>query len=179
MLLDTLILMLFHPPLLSVAKAIEAGRLIGIGLSLAVCGLGGCSVEGKRLSVPAPEASDFETKVYPVLQRDCGFPECHGSPKRFFRVFGPGRTRLRPETPLFADPTPEELMQSYDRARSMLANTGDLDLSLLLRKPLDKSAGGARHEGRDNWSRNIYTSTDAPGYQVLINWAATAREDQP
>ena len=61
----------------------------------------------------------------------------------------------------------------------MLANTGDLDLSLLLRKPLDPSAGGARHEGRDNWSRNIYLSTDAPGYQVLIRWAATAREQKP
>jgi len=146
---------------------------------IACLAISACSVEGSKLSVPAPSKTDFAESVYPVLQRDCGFPECHGSPKRFFRVFGPGRTRLSMDTPLFADPTPDELKQSYDRARSMLANTGDIGESLLLRKPLDRSGGGARHEGKDNWSRNVYLTTDAAGYQVLLRWAASVRGATP
>lgn len=148
-------------------------------LAYAMLAASACSVPGSRLSVPAPDRAEFQQSVYPVLQRDCGFPECHGSPKRFFRVFGPGRTRLSPETPLFADPTSDELTQSYDRARSMLANTGDISLSLLVRKPLDERGGGARHEGRDNWSRNVYLTSDAPGYQALLRWAASTLSEAP
>ncbi len=166
-------------PLLNRASAMCPPRLRHFALCIALCGLDSCSVEAEQLTVPAPDASEFATKAYPVLQRDCGFPACHGSPQRFFRVFGPGRTRLRPETDPFADPTPEELMQSYDRARSMLASTGDLGLPLLLRKPLDLSAGGTDHGGRDNWGRNVYQNTDAPGYQVLRRWADTAPESAP
>lgn len=163
------------PPVFS---AEYARRLLTVALC-ASSALAGCSVAGSKLSVPAPDKTAFQLSVYPVLQRDCSFPECHGNPKRFFRVFGPGRTRLSLDTPLFADVTAEELSQSYDRARSMLANTGDIQGSLLLRKPLDESGGGARHEGRDNWSRNVYLNTSEPGYQELLKWAASVSPGAP
>jgi len=150
-----------------------------IWLAWAGLALSGCSIQGSKLSVPAPSKADFSLSVYPVLQRDRSFPACHGSPKRFFRVFGPGRTRLSPDTPLFAEATSEELTQSYDRARSMLANTGDIGESLLLQKPLERSAGGAGHEGKDNWSRNVYLSTSDDGYQVLLRWAVSVRGEAP
>jgi hypothetical protein len=142
-------------------------------------GLLGCSVDAQTLTVPAPDAAEFESTVYPLLLRDCGFPACHGNPARFFRVFGPGRTRLAPEMGLFEPATADELMHSYDRARSMLANTGDVRGSLILRKPLDESAGGGMHEGTDNWGRDVYGTSDAVGYQVLEAWALSTRGSEP
>jgi hypothetical protein len=44
-----------------------------------------------------------------------------------------------------------------------------LDL-LLLRKTIPVAAGGAGHEGDDNWGRSVYLSTDDPNYQILREW---------
>ena len=116
----------------------------------------------------------FEEKVYPVLLRDCGFPECHGNPHRFFRVFGPGRQRYRPgETPLFAPATSEEIKASYYRARSMLANEEGIDHAPLLRKPFK-----AKHQGVDEWGANVYRSETDPGFVVLSSWARSAERAQ-
>lgn len=130
-----------------------------------------CEAAPGSTRVPAPDVTSFELDVYPVLLRDCGFPECHGATHRFFRVFGPGRARLRTETLTFAPATSEELEQSYDRTRSMLAHQTSVIDSWLLRKPLAVSAGGAEHGGEDRWGRNIYESVDAPGYLALLRWA--------
>ncbi len=121
--------------------------------------------------MPTPDAQSFEQNVYPILLRDCGFPgECHGNPQRFFHVFGPGRTRARPEpqTKLNDPATGEELTATYRRARSMLAHEEGTDIEncLLLDKPRD----GA-HEGRDEWGNNVYLSANDPSYQVLLAWA--------
>jgi hypothetical protein len=122
-----------------------------------------------KLRVPAPDAAEFELSVYPVLLRDCGFPACHGDTGRFFRVFGPGRVRYRPETGLFDEPTSEELELAYERARSMLANENGLQNSALLRKPYK---GG--HKGLDEWGNNVYRELTEPGYTALVEWARTA-----
>lgn len=133
--------------------------------------LSACAVDAPPLRVPAPDANQFALDVYPILLRDCGFPGCHGDPQRFFRVFGPGRTRLSPEL-LPGDPaTAEEIQHSYDRARSMLSGEASVAASALLRKPLAKSAGGAGHEGEDPWGNNIYLSAQDPRYQALRAWA--------
>ena len=112
-----------------------------------------CATDVQQLSVPAPDARMFEMTVYPVLLRDCGFPACHGDRQRFFQVFGPGRTRFREGdggTDNFEPATKEELEQTYDRARSMLAFEKSPFEALLLRKPLSVQAGGAGHKGTDN-----------------------------
>lgn len=138
--------------------------------------LGACAPATATLDVPAPDAQQFSSKVYPLLLRDCGFPACHGSTERFFRVFGPGRTRLRFEEQEFPlDPaTPEEVYNSYTRARSMLAHEGNVLESLLLRKPLSKAAGGAGHAGDDNWGGNVYETELDPAYVTLKQWALSA-----
>jgi hypothetical protein len=118
----------------------------------------------------------FELQAYPVLLRDCGFPECHGSKDRFFRVFGPGRTRLDGDAGTFVEATPEELAQSYDRARSMLAHESSVLDSWLLRKPLGIAAGGAHHGGEDKWGRNVYESAEAPGYAAIRSWAISQQK---
>jgi hypothetical protein len=121
--------------------------------------------------VPAPDPALFQSAVYPVLLRDCAFADCHGGEHRFFQVFGPGRTRLDPATKPHDPATAAELQRSYDRARSMLVSGDTPSDSLLLRKPLEITAGGQGHKGVDAFGRNVYKSKQEPDYQVLSQWA--------
>ena len=140
--------------------------LLLLGLACAI----GCG--GATRSTPAtPDLARFEAEAYPVLLRDCAFPACHASRERFFQVFGPGHVRLDEKTDVLTDPaTDDELSYSYDRARSMQFGLVHAKDSMLLRKPLEPSAGGAGHQGKDNLGRNVYLSTSDPGYQVLLRW---------
>jgi hypothetical protein len=150
------------------ASTSKLGFLAGFTLSFTLA-LSACADATTELHVPTPDAVSFEQNVYPVLLRDCGFPDCHGNPSRFFHVYGPGRTRIKPKTelPPYAPATSEELTATYGRARSMLAYEGDdFDSSLLLNKPLH-----AAHEGRDEWGNNVYPNESAPGYQAILTWA--------
>jgi hypothetical protein len=45
--------------------------------------------------------------------------------------------------------------------------------SLLLRKPLDVSAGGIGHEGTDEFGMDVYRSVDDPSFQALVGWVLT------
>jgi hypothetical protein len=130
--------------------------------------LAACADSSAELHLPAPDQAAFELQVYPVLLRDCGFPECHGSQQRFFRVYGPGRVRYPSPTPtpIFAPATAAEISASYHRARSMLANEDGVDHAPLLRKPLY-----AEHGGADDWGENVYRSASDPNYVILANWA--------
>jgi hypothetical protein len=116
------------------------------------------------------DPSVFVAEVYPVLLGDCGFPACHGDPARPLWIVGPGRTRLRPETPPFAPATAEELATTYTRTVSMLAGPDAPSQSWLLRKPLAVRAGGASHAGDDDFGRPIYASKDDPRWQALFFW---------
>ena len=131
------------------------------------------------LNVPQPDAQQFAKTVYPLMLRDCGFPECHGSMERFFRVFGPGRLRLDPNVLPLDPATPQEIELSYGRARSMLANDGSVTDALLLRKPLAKDAGGAGHEGDDNWGGNVYENQQDPAYATIKAWALATMAATP
>jgi hypothetical protein len=111
----------------------------------------------------------FDAAVWPLLVRDCGFSECHGSAERFFRVVGPGHERLDPTLRLSAPVTEAELQFSYDRARSMV-NAAQPSESLLLRKPLDVAAGGVGHEGTDEFGMDVYHGVDDPRFQALVSW---------
>ena len=140
-----------------------------------------CSYQEEPLLVPEPDPDMFAERVYPLLLRDCGFPACHGNTERFFRVYGPGRTRLRTEGLDLLEldpPTDDEIAESYGRARSMLKGVHGVEDSLLLRKPLARSAGGAGHEGADSWGRNVYLEPDDPAYETLYQWALSANAEK-
>lgn len=132
-------------------------------LSLAVL-VAACDVD---VQTPAPDYDAFVRDVHPILLRDCGMLECHGTPKRPFRLYGAGRLRVDPDTDRFDPTTDEELWFSYQRTRSMLTHDGDVRDSTLLRKPLP----GAGHQGVDDYGGPIYRSTDDPDYRTLIDWA--------
>jgi hypothetical protein len=130
-----------------------------------------CALEPLPADPPEPSRAAFDTAVYPVLVRDCGFPACHGDSNRFFRVFSPGRTRLDEATGLSVQATTAELDATYARARSMLSSAPSPERSLLLRKPLEVDQGGAPHMGIDMHGRDVYANTEAQGYVALLEWA--------
>lgn len=138
---------------------------------LAVALSSGCADPERIAQPPEVDRAEFEADVYPILLRDCGFPACHGDTDRFFRVHGPGRTRLDASTLPYDPATTDEVDATFDRARSMLAAVPDPLQSLLLRKPLETSAGGSSHVGLDALGRNVYASQDDPSWQTIAAWA--------
>ncbi len=139
-------------------------------LILCLVATSGCLDPDDPLPVVERDREAFRCDVYPVLLRDCGFPACHGTEDRFFQVFGPGRTRLD-GVGIFGDATDREIDVSLERTRSMLDTAPPFEQSLLLRKPLDPTNGGAGHFGVDPLGRDVYASEEDPGYQALARWA--------
>lgn len=139
---------------------------------------GACGAEEPPPGLASPSGDRFTEEVYPVLLRDCGMSQCHGSEARFFRVAGPGRARLSTDTDALAPATALEVLWSYDRTVSMLMAAPRTRESLLLRKPLEPSAGGAFHEGNDAYGRNVYADTSAPGYRTIASWALGETNDE-
>lgn len=118
-----------------------------------------------------PDGVQFTHEVYPMLLRDCAFPACHGAPERFLRVLGPGRVRITADVSPHDAPLLEEVVLSYERARSLLGTASVPEDSLLLKKPLDLAAGGQTHLGVDTFGRNVFPSKAAAGYALLHAWA--------
>lgn len=141
------------------------GALLVFGTPLGA----GCASTDSPVPISLRSRATFQNDVWPVLVRDCGFPTCHGAPERFLRVLGPGHTRLDPMLDLDAPATAAEIELSYARALSMI-DVEDPQNSELLLKPLETAAGGSRHEGTDEFGRDVYGSTDDPGFQVLRAW---------
>lgn len=146
-------------------------------LALFAVTVSGCAFEAPPASPPSPRYDTFESEVYPILMRDCGFPDCHGNEGRFFRVYGPGRHRLTERTnpddlqDFDAPATEAEVRESFERARSMLASAGRPEDSVLLRKPLEIDRGGAPHLGIDEHGQDVFPSPDDPRYQAILTWA--------
>ena len=137
--------------------------------------LAGCAdLESVPDTASIPDGRRFVNEAYPVLLRDCAFSSCHGSPDRFLRIVGPGRPRLDPDSTEVTDPMQrDEVLFSYERARSMLATGASPAESLLLMKPLELSAGGQGHRGADDFGSNVYRSENDEALQVLKRWATS------
>jgi len=142
-----------------------------LNLLALLAAIAGCADPERLAQPPELDRARFEAEVYPILLRDCGFPVCHGDTDRFFRVHGPGRTRLDPATLPYDAATDDEIEATFDRARSMLTAVPDPLQSLLLRKPLEASAGGGSHVGLDALGRNVYGSREDPSWQAIALWA--------
>lgn len=142
--------------------------------------IGACGQDTPEIAGLSPDQQAFSADVYPIILRDCGFPQCHGSTQRFYQVFGPGRVRIgAPPAPyemgdVLYPVQPIELQVTYERTVSMLTRTSSQEDYLLLRKPLEVGAGGAGHKGTDRLGRNVYQSRQDPAWQTLHAWAASA-----
>jgi hypothetical protein len=147
--------------------------LVVLAFACAELALGSCASPTPELALVTPDRGGFETQVYPVLLRDCGFHACHGSTERFFQVFGPGRGRLNLAAQPLDAVDAAEVELSYTRARSMIDPENPARSPLLV-KPLATAAGGVGHQGADSLGRNVYVSTMEPGYAVLVAWVMSA-----
>jgi hypothetical protein len=134
-----------------------------------------CNKASEGWQLPQRSFPQFQSEVFPVLLRDCAFSTCHGSPQRFFRVWGPGRARLNPMSREFDRLTADEAASNLQLALSMI-DTRNPSRSLLLRKPLAVEAGGSAHRGADKFGRNVYRTVNDAGYLAISRWifAATA-----
>lgn len=159
-------------------KGRTGGAAAAVAVRAAAAALAACAAPEGALAIPDADPAGFRDRVYPILLADCGFPACHGDPRRFFSVFGPGRTRLDPATAIYDPATPDELAHSFTRARSMLISPEGVRRSPLLRKPLAVEAGGAGHAGADPWGANVFGSKTDPRFVALFFWA-TAGEAAP
>jgi len=128
----------------------------------------GCEDSKAGWSVPDREFQGF-SDAYPVLMRDCGFHTCHGSEDRQFRIYGPGRARLDDDTRAYDAVTGDEISLSFGLALSMI-DPEHPERSPLLRKPLALEAGGAPHDGVDEFGRNIYRTVNDEGYLTIARW---------
>lgn len=128
----------------------------------------GCTQPVGDVALVEPDQGVFRDKVYPILLRDCAFAGCHGTHDRFFAVFGPGRARLDPTTPIYSPVTELELALTYTRTVSMI--DPDREKSLLLRKPIPVGQGGAGHRGDDPWGLAVFHARDDARFVTISNW---------
>jgi hypothetical protein len=139
----------------------------------------GCrgGLDGAR-DLPALDRPYFDCRVQSVLTRDCATYLCHGDERRPFRTYARHRLRLGLPIELIVSPlTPEERTANYDNARAFVDLTSPAD-SLLLRKPLEASAGGAFHRGAEIFGMgNVFATRDDPDARVIADWIAGATED--
>jgi hypothetical protein len=149
-------------------------RNLWLGAGLVLAGVGCERTPELSGELRLPDGAQFAREVYPVLLRDCAFPACHGAPERFLRVVGPGRTRLYADVAPREAPLLEEVVLSYERARSLLGSAEAPEDSLLLDKPLDIAAGGQTHGGADSFGRNLFRSTSDSRYVLLREWARSS-----
>jgi hypothetical protein len=150
------------------------GALGTLGCALLACGeTGEESIAAKR------DFMQFRREVYPVLLRDCGFADCHGTTDRFFRVWGPGRVRLAGDTDIpsaFDLPTAREVSITSSLALSMI-DEHEPTKSILLRKPLSVEAGGAGHLGVDKYGRDVYRTKQDSGYVTIARWVLSTSQE--
>jgi hypothetical protein len=152
------------------SKRFTAGLFVSLALASA------CDDSQRGYEVADRDFSGFRD-VYPVLIRDCGFPTCHGSEERMFRIYGPGRARLSDDLRAFEMVTGDELSLSLSMALSMI-DAEHPERSLLLKKPLALEAGGTAHGGIDDFGRNVYRTTQDEGYEIIQAWVLAEPEPE-
>jgi hypothetical protein len=139
--------------------------------------IGGCGQNPPEPLESLDEAY-FRCRVQPVLTKRCSAFACHGTSLRFFRVYARNRLRLGgTEEERNAFLRPEERAQNFAAARAYAVSEARED-SLLLKKPLDQSAGGFYHGGATLYGAgDVFLDTEEPEYRVVADWLAGEKED--
>lgn len=129
---------------------------------------------------PLPDADEsfFRCQVQPVIAARCAFMGCHGTPERALPIYAEQRYRLGIdwidyETPI----TAEELAANFRAVRGFFGRGGD-EPDLLSEKPLDTSAGGLFHRGKDLYGTDdVFLSAQDRGYLILREFMSGATAD--
>jgi hypothetical protein len=147
-------------------------RVVLVALALGACQ----SLDATR----APADLDrpyFDCKVQPVLTKDCSQLACHGAPTtpgRYFRIYA--RNRFRDDYAQKTEMTRNAILRGSEREHNYDAARAFVDLahpedSLILRKPLETTAGGYFHRGATLYGgANVFADTTDPDYQIIAGW---------
>lgn len=141
--------------------ALSASTTLVATLTLSI----GCEWSLDHAPLPAPDRSEFEEHVQPVLQARCSNPtSCHALETRPFALYARRANRLDP-VDIHRDPplTEEEIEANYHRTRSFAVDQGGGPL--LLTKPLDERHSGVRHEGGVQ-----FQAPDDREFRILAQW---------
>ncbi len=151
------------------------GLVLVLGGALASC-LG--DANAPRDAEPLDEAF-FRCQVQPVLTRNCSMFACHGNARRFFVLFGRNRLRLGGTEAMRGSFLTDAERERNFAAASAMVVPGHPELSPLVMKPLDPSAGGWYHVGGDTpfHGGDPFTSVDDARYQTLVDWVNGATDD--
>jgi len=122
--------------------------------------------------LPDLDPAFHRCEVQPVFDNSCSTLACHGDGRRPFHVFTRNRLRLEGEiTDLNQPLTQAEIDANFDNARGFASDRAQE--SWLLKKPLEPSAGGWFHIGKERFEgEDVWTTTDDPNYQVVLRWLA-------
>lgn len=120
----------------------------------------------------------FRCRVHPVLIKTCAQLACHGNGTRYFRLFGRNRMRLGgTEAQRNSLILPAERCHNFEAA-SAFVDASEPDDSLLLRKPLEQSAGGYYHGGASQFGAgDVFSARTDPDFKVLAEWVAGQTDD--
>jgi hypothetical protein len=141
----------------------------------------GCVQNNPVESPPELDFAFFRCEVQPVLVKQCATPACHGNGKRFFRLYARNRLRLgggplEVNQPLRED----EVRANYDATIALVDSLDSPRQSMMLRKPLESSAGGYYH-GATRVFRgggpNVFASPEDPGFQKIVKWTEGTVDD--
>ena len=139
-----------------------------LAIALLLAGVPGCVQDDleNTLALPLPDAESFRCTVQPILIRTCAFGACHSDPNRRFRLFARHRLRLEGEVGSLS----ETEVQANLNATQGFVQSGSDDAWLLL-KPLDSSAGGYYHVGKEMFGGgDVFLSTSDPDYVTIASW---------
>ncbi len=129
--------------------------------------LAGCAPEAEWVEVgPETNFDRYVADVQPIFEARCANPTCHGTADRPLALYAPRLYRLDDDRTWLDEPlTDEELELNHRRARAFLSEVAE-DCQLL-RKPLDEDAGGAWHDGGDQ-----FADTAEPEFLAVLDWAS-------
>jgi hypothetical protein len=139
-------------------------------------------MENPAEELPALDFAMFRCEVQPVLVKQCSAPACHGTPRRYYRLFARNRLRYGVDPFDRADPLSEfEVLANYDATRALVAGLETPGDSMLVRKPLEAQAGGYYHGAIETFTnapgRNVFSSASDLEYRRIATWAAGETAD--
>jgi hypothetical protein len=160
--------------------AIRGG--LGVVAAMISLALPACQ-SGLTDDAPLPKELDeayFRCNVQPVLTKSCSMFACHGTPDRYFRLYGRNRLRygIADESKRNSFLNAAERKLNYDAARAYI-DLNVVDNSLLLKKPLEQDAGGYYHGATKLGTSNVFAHIDDTEYKILVKWASGEKAKDP
>lgn len=143
--------------------------LVFATLAVATATMGACA--SNEAVEPELDEAFFRCEVLPVLDAGCSTLSCHGDEARPFLVYTRNRRRLDDTRTALDQPLSAAELEHNFLAAWGFVEPHDPDASPLLAKPLDESAGGWYHEGREQvGARDVFADAEDPGYLIIRRW---------